>query len=118
MKNTKTLRTSKKSAVHDVKTTQKYLTFTLTSGLAVRLCHTGKYGWRLQTSADGKFDDNGAAQSLAAFMGEELKCAPKKLVYLKTKSSVNVIARDGSTAELSLGEEFSLVFKAPGFVAV
>ena len=44
--------------------------FTAASGAACRLTSEGSGMWRIRTSADGTFPDVGAAQALAAWMGE------------------------------------------------
>ena len=65
--------------------------------------------WRLRTSRDGGFAERGAAQSLAAWMGEEIQCAPQQLRHGKTGNIHSFKSPDGSVAVLRF-RPFSLAF--------
>lgn len=70
-------------------------------GVNLLLTYENKGVWRLRSSADGGFDDMGAAQTLARDLGEEYESAP---LPVKAEEKDNIIAiqtDDGFSAVIS-----------------
>ncbi len=81
---------------------EKYLYFKNRNGIFCRLSNHGGFGWRLQLSENGSFCDNGAAQSLARFMKEEL-CDPAVQVEVSSlEDKLTLTAEDGTAAVLDI----------------
>ena len=107
------IKVKKNTAVRAVVADKKALYFSTAEGLQFRLRFEGVYGWRLQSGKNGRFDDLGASQALARFMGEK---APQKVAPISIasdKTCVVLTEKKGTQAILSLGEEFSLRFSSP-----
>ena len=97
-------------AVKKVYSTDKALYFTNKEGLSLRLSNHGHFGWRLQINAKDydSFNDYGAAQQLAKYMGETL-CDEALPIELCEKDGALVLtANDGTSAVLALAKTFSL----------
>ena len=107
------IKVSRGAAVKDVVASAKALTFVNAAGISFRLTFEGIHGWRLQSSNNGKFDDMGACQMLAQFMGEQLGGKAQKLTVVANKNSVTLTEKKGTCAVLSLGKAFSLQFCTP-----
>ena len=56
----------------------KHVDFPIQHDIRCMLTAEGDALWRLRSSKDGGFAERGAAQSLAAWMGEEIQCAPQQ----------------------------------------
>lgn len=80
--------------------------------LYVRLSYHGSDGWRLQTNKKNfaSFEDTGAAQALARYMGEAVADRKSMLSVEKEGDKIKAVAKDGTYALLSLGSSFSLAF--------
>ena len=87
----------------------KHVDFSIQHDIRCRLTAEGDALWRLRTSMDGGFAERGAAQSLAAWMEEEMQCAPQQLRHVKTGSVHSFKSPDGSVAVLRF-RPFSLAF--------
>ena len=72
--------------------------FTAASGAACRLTSEGSGMWRIRTSADGTFPDVGAAQALAAWMGEPAPSVSQTLTATETSEGWTLDAADGTRA--------------------
>ena len=72
--------------------------FTAASGAACRLTFEGSGMWRIRTSADGTFPDVGAAQALAAWMGEPAPSVSQTLTATETSEGWTLDAADGTRA--------------------
>lgn len=92
-----------------LKLSSEYVDFTLEHGVRCRLTAEGDAPWRLRTSKAGGFSKRGAAQALAAWMGEEIKCAPQRLRHRRSGDIHSFKSSDGSLAVLRLSP-FSLAF--------
>ncbi|MBO7273773.1 MAG: hypothetical protein J6V22_02840, partial [Clostridia bacterium] len=97
------IKVSRGAAVKDVVTSAKALKFSNAAGISFRLTSHGIHGWRLQSSKNEKFDDMGACQMLALFMGEELKGKAQKLIIVADKNTGTLCEKKGTKAVLSLG---------------
>lgn len=99
------------AAVKNVLQSAKALYFDNANGISFRLTFEGINGWRLLTAKDGQcFDEKGASQALAYFMGEECKDCAQKITVTAEKDAVIATEKNGTRAVLSLGKAFSLKF--------
>ncbi|MBQ9773146.1 MAG: glycoside hydrolase family 31 protein [Clostridia bacterium] len=77
------------------------------------LTNYGNLGWRLRSAnANGCFEEKGAAQALACFMGEKPQGEAQRLTVVEAADSVTVTACDGTQARLTVGERFGIAFMA------
>ena len=99
-------------AVKKVFQSQTALYFTNKEGLSLRLSNHGIFGWRLQVNAKDydSFNDFGAAQQLAKYMGETLNDAAIAFTLSEKDGALVLTAQDGTTAVLALSKTFSLKF--------
>ena len=102
------IKVKKNAAVKEVVADGKALYFCNAEGMYFRLRFEGAFGWRLQASRNGKFDDLGAAQALARFMNEKLPKKVQTVLVAADKETVVLTEKKGTKAILSLGEAFSL----------
>ena len=87
-----------------------YVDFTAPGGVRCRLTADGSSMWRLRTAkSDGSFDEVGAVQSLARWMGEKIKPAPGAICETAEGGARTFSAGDGTKAVLT-AEPFSLAF--------
>ena len=93
------IKVKKNSAVKNVIADGKALYFCNADGIYFRLRFEGVFGWRLQSSRNGKFDDLGAAQALARFMNEKM---PKKV------QSITMMATTPKSKKIFLTNGFIL----------
>ncbi len=102
------------SAIQNVFQSDKALYFTNTCGLFLRLTYEGTNGWRLQANQKGydAFEDMGATQSLAKFMGEEIKDLGECIEVSTTDTALTVTCAAKTSAVISLTEQFSISFCA------
>ena len=86
--------------------------FFATERLYVRISYHGTNGWRLQTNKKdfASFENMGASQALASYMGEEIVDRFSPLVVKKEGNVLCLTAEDGTYARLSLDEAFFLGF--------
>ena len=92
--------------------TDKSVQFSTDAQTHFLLTNRKGFGWRLQ-SAKGKaaFDENkGAAQQLAAFMGEATVDPIADVTVSELEGAIVARAGDGTTAKIQLGEEFGISF--------
>lgn len=79
-------------------------------GMFCRLLHVGTGVWRLEANARGKkFDDYGAAQQLARYMGEELTETAGTLSAKAVDGVLTVTAGDGTSVKIG-GKPFAIDF--------
>jgi len=85
-------------------------------GLCTRLSYHGTHGWRLQTNKKNfdSFENVGASQALARYMGEKTEDLLAPVVPEKKDGLLCLSAPDGTAAVLSLDGEFSLSFFSEG----
>lgn len=80
---------------------QKYCNFTVSTsrGAAVdcRLSFTGNSAWRLQTKDGDAFDNSGAGQMLASFLGEEPYKTAETLTLTETDAAYTLTESGGSS---------------------
>jgi len=96
----------------DAFVTEKSLYFRTAAGVGVKLGCEGVKGWRLLANATGlaEFDERGAAQALAEYVGEEIPDTSKPISVTVERGSLVASCKCGARAELSLTEPFSLKF--------
>ncbi len=80
--------------------------------LYARLSYHGTHGWRLQTNKKDffSFENMGASQALARYMGEAIKDLQAPVQVEKKEEELLLNAPDGTHAILSLAKDFSLSF--------
>ncbi len=105
----KAMKMPKKSRVSDVRYTSNSLFFKNDCGLNIRLRFEGVCGWRVQTSADGKFAGKGAAQALAVFMGEKNPSRAHPLYVKKRDYDIIITEKNGTSAVVS-AQDGSMTF--------
>ena len=109
-----------KANIQNVLYTDKALYFSNADGVCFRLTNNGTNGWRMQATANGfdAFDDNGASQALAHFLGETVNDATAPIEVKKVCRALKATAADGTSVSLSLSEKFNLkICMADGKVA-
>ena len=87
----------------------RYFVFTA-AGTRCRLSYTGDLAWRLQTERGGVFNDSGAGQMLAAFLGEDAPAAPAALTVAES-DGVYTITEPGGTSVTLRADPFRLTVK-------
>lgn len=99
------------SAIKSVYTENGMLFFAIES-LFVKLSYHGTDGWRLQTNKKdfSSFEDTGASQALARYMGEATVDRRAALSAAQEGNTLKLTAQDGTYAVLALGGAFSLGF--------
>lgn len=100
------------TVITGVQTTANELYFRNAAGVYCRLTYDGNNGWRLQANASGYdyFDDTGAAQALAIYLGETPDNLAQKLTVTKTNGVLKITAAD-STSYATLSYEGSFALK-------
>ncbi len=90
--------------IKDIMKSGEFLFFTNENVISYRISNHGKFGWRLQLSANGydSFSDFGAAQSLSQFMKETLDDAAIPYDTHTDDDELTLKANDGTVAKLSL----------------
>lgn len=108
----KKIQTACEAALSDVAVNETYICFTAADGIRARLSYHGTHGWRLQTNRRDydSFSDNGASQTLAKYMGEELLPQLSEIKIETSEEALIATAPDRTRAVLSLGGAFSLDF--------
>ena len=87
-----------------------------TGALYVRISYHGTYGWRLQTNQKDfdSFENTGASQALARYMGETVVDRASALAVKEEGNALRLDTEDGTYALLSLKDAFSLTFYSQG----
>ena len=101
------------SAIKSVYTESGMLYFA-TESLFVRVSYHGTDGWRIQTNKNNfsSFEDVGASQALARYMGEVTVDRRSALSSVQNGDTLKLTAQDGTYAVLALGGAFSLSFSS------
>ena len=102
---------AKESAVQNIQKSNQVLYF-CTNGLFLRLSYEGTNGWRLQANQKGYdcFEDMGATQSLAKFMGEEILELAENIEINEIDGALKVSCMAGSFVLISTTSDFSMSF--------
>ncbi|MBQ9797085.1 MAG: glycoside hydrolase family 31 protein [Clostridia bacterium] len=110
--NTTAISVSAESAVQNVQKSDQALYFCTAEGLFLRLSYEGTNGWRLQANQKGyaHFEDMGATQSLARFMGEEVRDLTENVGVSEIEGALKVTCEAGSFVLISTTADFSMSF--------
>ncbi|MBQ8310066.1 MAG: glycoside hydrolase family 31 protein [Clostridia bacterium] len=96
--------------VNNVIQAPKAVYFTV-GALSARLSYHGIHGWRLQTNVQGKydFDDNGASQTLARFLKEEIADLSEEISVVYEADAMTLRGGDGTSVTIAT-DRFSIAF--------
>ncbi len=110
------------TTIQNVQYTGTNFFFQNTAGVSMRLSYEGKNGWRFQAvkPADeskpyNSFQNMGAGQSLALYMGEDVDDAARPLTVTEHDGYIRVAeAETGSYVDVATTDGFNMQFYAPG----